>query len=145
MSNSYRVRMTYYALPTVALLALAGCSAPMSSTQLTNYLNRSYAYEPVDHFFFSYGRPAAEFKSYDGGTVYRWVSLEPAQLPRQHTMVYTSPKGNYAVVDSYDGIPQAQYCELRIYTDQQDVIQHFAVVVDSVGKWSASRCSEIFY
>lgn len=137
--------MKSFAATIAALLLLAGCAEPMSHGQLERYLDRVYGNHPVEQFFFGYGRPVGEFKEYDGGHVYRWASLQPTEL-RDHGIAYFSAaSGHMTVVDNYNGLPQAQYCELRIYTDEQGIVEHFAVVVDSIGKWTASRCTEILY
>jgi len=138
--------MNYARMIMTALLLMTACTAPMSSDQLVNYLNRLYANAPASEFFADFGLPAGEFARDDGETVYRWVSLEPAVFPEEHAIThYQVPGGHYTLVDGYNGIPQAQYCELRIYTDRQGIIERFAVAVDSIGKWTASRCTEIFY
>lgn len=127
------------------LLALAGC-VPASETprQLTDDLNRHYAGRPAIEFFDAFGRPTGEFSN-PRGAIYRWVSTHDGKpsgnVARQ---IYTSPSTNYEIVDNYRGMTENYYCELRVYVDQADVIDHFAVAVDSSGKWSSSRCTEIF-
>jgi len=109
-----------------ALLLLAGCVVTTESPhELAIDLHQQYGGRTANQFFYSYGRPASEVSLPGGYKSYRWTSLKEP-------------------FDSDEVPPQYYYCEIEIYTDNQDIIQDFAILVDSVGKWSASRCSEIF-
>lgn len=129
-----------------AILLLAACSeSPKSPAELTDALNRRYRDRPANEFFVDYGLPAGEFELGDGTHIYRWTSNQRDAVPTAVNFTrYNAPNEDYQLVDTYNGITETHYCELRIYTDAGDIIQKFAVAVDSIGKWSASRCSEIF-
>lgn len=65
--------------------------------------------------------------------------------PRPLTTVttYSTPNTEYVVVEKTDAVPATDYCELKILADRENTIWRIDVIVDSVGKWSASRCREI--
>ena len=130
----------------IGFCMLAGCThLPASVPQIVDSLERHYNNRPVNEFFFDYGQPTGEFDFDDGMRIYRWTSLQlhPGEQVAP-ARIYRSDSASYTIVDNYRSVTERQYCELRIYTDADDVIQKFSVAVDSMGKWSASRCSEIF-
>jgi len=128
------------------ICALASCSdTGRNPTVVADDLNHRFIGQPANDFFRQYGLPGDDFELSEGGTVYRWASVRSAMIPADVTVRrYTSPDGTYEVADTYSLPSEAQYCELRIYADSENVIEKFAVSVDTMGKWSSSRCSEIF-
>ena len=125
---------------------LAGCNSGDSSYYTEYSLNKKFDNYPVTNFFHVYGFPEARFERTDGGVVYRWSSSDLDVYPsHEHPQVYYSDKGTYQVVaDEHRRGTQRQYCELRIYADREEYIRRIDITVDSAGKWSESRCSEIF-
>ena len=58
---------------------------------------------------------------------------------------YAVPGKSYVMADAYQGVTRTDYCELRVYADKDGYIDHFAIAIDSMGKWSPSRCQEVFW
>jgi hypothetical protein len=134
-------------LISLCVAALAGCSGYIgnSSDYIIHYLDKGFVGHPVNEFFYVYGAPAGKFDQGAGNVVYRWVSTQLRSHPAKVRVdEYTSTTGEYEAVDSYKGSIEHQYCELRILVDRNDLIRSFDIAVDSSGKWSTSRCSEIF-
>ncbi len=136
-------------IPLIILILSGCCSSGNSPDYITYYLNRGYDGSPINQFFIDYGYPAGLFEQAGNKRVYRWVSTQYTRQykgdPKQTTSDrFASNNKNYQSIDTYHGITERQYCEIRIYTDAADIIKDFSVAVDSTGKWSASRCSEIF-
>ncbi len=129
----------------LSALLLAGCDTSNSEEYTTYALNQHYAGRPVNMFFSDYGVPEAEFEENGKGRIYRWSSVQPARMPAHANLhAYEYSNGKYVVGDTYQGRLERQYCELRIYTDTEDNVRRFSLAVDSLGKWSVSRCSELF-
>ncbi len=128
------------------LLLLAACAPEARSPYVvSDDLTHRYMGQPANEFFKEYGLPAADFALNDDSTVYHWASARSGLTSAiATTSAYVGPDGVYEIANVYDGHPKAQYCELRIYTDAANVIQHIDVAVDTMGKVNGSRCSEIF-
>jgi len=131
--------MKYSALCICAFLLLIGC-ASNSTSYVTYYLDKGYDGHPVNEFFRDYGYPAGEFKA-GQGKAYRWTSV---RAPEENRAMYATADGTYQITDNYRGSTVRNYCELRIITNRDDIILGFSIAVDSTGKWSSSRCSELF-
>ncbi len=130
----------------VTALLLSGCVAPVPPAtpyQVNDDLNRAFSGDPVNRFFYKFGQPAGEFESGDGHHIYRWTSVR-GRFSDAPISTWQAPTGTYRLVDTYSGKVETEYCEVRVYTDSQGFIDHFEVAVDSIGRWSSSRCSEIF-
>jgi hypothetical protein len=129
----------------LAATSLAGCNSGNSSSYTEYGLNHQFTDHPVNEFFHIYGFPIGRFEKTTGNIVYQWASAQQDAFPPQaHPVTYYSEKGNYQIVDNYQNGTQRQYCALRIYTDRQETIRRIEIAVDSIGKWSSSRCSELF-
>ena len=139
-------RVMKRSLITIILLVLGGCcSEGASPAYITYFLNKDYDGRPANQFFADYGYPAGAFERTNGTTVYLWASSRDKVQPRKAAPTdFISAHGNLQMVDTYHGVTARQYCEIRIVTDTADNITDFLVAVDSTGKWSTSRCSEIF-
>jgi hypothetical protein len=134
-------------LAALGLAALCGCchSDGASPAYITYFLNHDYDGHPATQFFASYGYPSGAFERANGSRVYIWASSRyKAELSHATPTDFTSSGGNFQMVDTYHGSTERQYCEIRVYADAADTIKDFIVAVDSTGRWSASRCSEIF-
>ncbi len=129
----------------LAAVLLAGCNSGDSSYYTEYSLNKKFEGHPINEFFHAYGFPSARFEKSDGQIMYRWASSQLDVYPAHaHPEAYYSDKGTYEVVDEPRGGTRRQYCELRIHTDRAETIHKIDITVDSMGKWSNSRCSEIF-
>jgi hypothetical protein len=130
----------------IAMLSASACTYEESPAQVASDLTRHYLGRPANEFFQSYGQPSGEFSYSDGSTAYRWVSAQ-SQLPPANAVIsktYQAPGSTYQMSDTYYGKVETHYCELRIFTNPDNNIEKISVAVDSTGKWSASRCQEIF-
>lgn len=130
------------------MLFVGGCGTHSSDYTLYS-LNASFKDQPINKFFYVYGVPTEEFDLAKGNKVYRWASVLPSTVASTthsdfYYVSYITDSATYHVTDNYRGSTERQYCELRIYTDKNDIVQDFAIAVDTYGKWSRSRCSEIF-
>ncbi len=139
--------MRYSVALCAIVLLLAGCVKLTANPPdyIVYNLNRGFAGHPASDFFTHFGYPVAGFDHKDGTREYRWTSVASKTDNSKDTLdTYTSPTGEYHFKDSYHGVTERQYCELRIYADISDNITSFAIAVDSTGRYSASRCSELF-
>jgi hypothetical protein len=127
-----------------AFLLFTACTPAQSPQNLVYFLDKGFTGHPVNQFFYQYGFPSGEFTSTGDSKYYRWTSIQPAGKPGTLHSTYQNANGSYDLMDNPHTGVMRQYCELRIYTDSNDVIRNFAIVVDSIGKWTTSRCSEIF-
>lgn len=135
---------TRYLLGVLAAMLLTGCIGN-SPYYTTYYLDKGFVGHPVNEFFYVYGYPSGRLEKANGNVVYQWVSAQSiTDASKANPNIYTSPNGSYQAVDAYSGSVQRQYCELRINTDKNEIVRSFDIVVDTDGKWSTSRCSEIF-
>ena len=97
----------------------------------------------ISDFFVMYGMPVDSRTLRDGSVSYRWISLEPAMASSPGYIV--SSAGHYAIPQAGgNGQMVSGYCEVRILTDKQDRIRNLTLVNDPIGKFSGSRCGEIF-
>jgi len=130
----------------LAIILLAACCFEGNSPEyIIYYLNDAFKGRPANEFFASYGFPSARFQEVNGNTVYWWASTQLKTYPSQaNPATYLSADGSYQIVGGYRGKDERQYCEIRIYASKEDIINGFDIAVDSTGKWSTSRCSEIF-
>jgi hypothetical protein len=124
-----------------ALFLLAACTPAATPQAAMERASREFAGHDVTEFFISYGSPVSSQAQGDGKT-YRWVSIEPSGGPRSAGII-TYPGGHFGTMGS-NGEMVSGYCEISIRTDSQERIQKLTLVYDSVGKFSSSRCAEIF-
>ena len=132
-----------YVVLLIGTFALCGCAHSSSYTR--SNLERNFATHPVNEFFRDYGFPFGSIENKNGSDIYLWSSIDVDKFASQaRPVTYYSNNGVYPVVDNDSGNMQREYCQLRIYTDKAGTIEKIDITVDSVGKWSNSRCSEIF-
>jgi len=125
------------------LLFLAACTSVPAPQAAMDSINRQFAGRDVNAFFTEFGAPVSSQPSGNGKT-YRWLSLEPQGVSRPAT-VMTYPGGHFGQIgDNTNGEMVSGYCEISIRTGSDDKIEHMALVYDSTGKFSGSRCAEIF-
>lgn len=129
----------------IALAAALTACGGSTSAYTSYHLNKQYDDHAVNDFFSEYGFPEARFERTNGEAVYEWASTEyKRNRPEATPISYYSDKGMYQVVENTSPKEEMQYCKLRIHTDRNEIIRQIDIKVDSIGKWSNSRCSEIF-
>jgi hypothetical protein len=131
-------------LPLLALLAACTPQPPHPAQAMAD-INAEFKGKPASIFFLDFGSAADSKPDSSGGRVYRWLSIEP-DMGEPHTTLFSSPEGPYGFADSSapNGDMMAGYCEVRVFADRADRIRHIDLMYDSPGKYSGSRCAEIF-
>lgn len=132
----------YYAAM-FGVVLLAGCNSGESSNNVEYTLNQKFDGHPAGEFFHDYGFPVARYASLDNGASYKWASTQLGIHPEEAYLT-SSYNNTYQVANDHHGRVARQYCELHVDVDSNDVIRNISVSVDSQGKFSRSRCSEIF-
>jgi len=128
-----------------ALLLLAACTPYTPPARVMDDLNREFVGHDSGEFFADFGSAVSSKAARNGGLDYRWVSIEPGAAA-SHTTLFNRPGGVYGFMDTSpaNGDMMAGYCEIRIHTDADLRITQLTLVNDSPGKFSGSRCAEIF-
>jgi len=106
-------------------------------------VNREFDGHDVTEFFLSYGSPSGSEALSTGGKNYRWISLELHGGPRHATAIMANRHFG-TIGGTENGEMMNGYCEIRILADEDDRIRKLTLVYDSIGKYSGSRCAEIF-
>lgn len=126
------------------LVILAGCTPTMTPDQAMQRINGEFSGHDIGEFFVSYGSAAGVKTQNDGSKLYHWVSIEPhsgSNLPGY----INYPGGHYVpIAPGTNGEILSGYCEINIATTRDDRIQKLTLISDSIGKYSGSRCAEIF-
>ena len=123
---------------------LAACNNAVAPNLVMERLNQRYAGKPVGEFFRNYGRPVGKPRAADDGETYVWATIQPDNKPAGVPGVHVSPNAQITFPSSAAKAPGGLICQLTIQTDTKGAIRNFAIVHDSEGKRSNSRCSEIF-
>jgi len=127
----------------LATLTLAACTTTQQAHDAlqTRWLGRS-----ADAFFVQYGPPASSFPLADGRLVYEWTggrrnyALGGSAFTTAHAVGSTA----YATTSYSGGGTLAVGCSVRIVADGERTIQAIAPTVDTVGRFTTSRCAEVF-
>jgi hypothetical protein len=131
--------MKYILFSAIALLA--ACTQMPASSDSFDRVNQEFKGQDVNNFFIDYGSPAGVVSSTKYGRIYRWISLD-THLGDSENLSHT---GNYVIPNiSSEGVMTAGYCEIHIRVDIRGRIEKITEVNDSLGKFSSSRCAEIF-
>jgi hypothetical protein len=131
-------------LPVLLLLLAAACTPQPTPQWAITRTNAEFDGKDVGLFFASYGAPAGVHSDGNEGKLYRWLSIEPMGGGSGAGYI-NYPNGNYAIPsDNSNGEMLTGYCEVRIRTDADLHIRDISLISDSIGKYSGSRCSEIF-
>ena len=135
--------MKFTLFTSILLIVLSACTPMPGKRDAMERVNQEFIGQDANNFFLSYGRAAGSASMRDGGRQYRWLSVEPNGGGRSGYLV--SPSGHYVTPsDETNGEMLSGYCEISVRTDASDRIKKIAIVSDSVGKFSGSRCAEIF-
>jgi hypothetical protein len=128
----------------IAMLAVVAACTPMQTPkQAMIRVNKEFVGRDAGEFFVSYGSAVSSKPTHDRGAIYRWISLEPHGGANDIYHPYLG--GHYSIpADDANGEMITGYCEISIRVNKDDQIEKFTIVNDSIGKFSGSRCAEIF-
>jgi hypothetical protein len=128
----------------IVLAILSGCT---TTAQGINRANSRFVGRNMDDFVKEYGMPIREFKLNDGSKVYRWSSeVLTYGLPSSTTFQATQSDSGLisGTSQTYGGGSINVFCEVDIFTTSDGTITAIKPVRDTLGKWTTSRCAEIF-
>jgi hypothetical protein len=127
----------------VGLLALPGCTTTQEA--MTNATSK-YVGKNFDQFVLDHGIPHSKYQLNSGGYVYVWNSgIITYSMPVTTTFSGTASPYSYSGTATTTGGGAIDvFCELKIHTDESGQILSITPVTDTLGKWTTSRCAEIF-
>lgn len=124
-------------------IILCSCT---STKQAIDVLNTTMVGKNIDEFVLQYGTPSNKHQMNNGEYIYTWNSgVLSYAMPSTTTMSGTSNSYGYQGTATITGGGSIKvFCEIQIHTDSQGNIINFKAMRDTLGKWTTSRCSEIF-
>lgn len=127
----------------VAAFILAGCASTQEAAQT---LSSNFAGKNIDAFVLRHGAPFQRHQLNSGDLLYRWSSEVHAYgLPTTTTVQGTAtPVGFSGTATTTGGGTVNVFCEVEILTAQDGNIKSISPVRDTIGRWTTSRCAEIF-
>lgn len=128
-------------IPVLAILA--GCA---TTQQATDALQKGFVGRDLDAFVLRYGAPLQRHQLNSGGSIYVWSSeVQSYDLPSTTTIQgTTSPYGfSGSAVTTGGGVVNV-FCEVQIVTAPNGTITSIAPTRDTIGRWTTSRCAEVF-
>jgi hypothetical protein len=128
----------------ILLVIFTGCT---TTEQGLNKANSQFVGRNMDDFVREYGMPYREFKLNDGSKLYRWSSgVLSYGIPSSTT--FQATQGTYGQItgtsQTHGGGSIDVSCEVDIHTTSDGTITAIKPVRDTLGKWTTSRCAEIF-
>jgi len=128
---------------TLLILLLSGCT---TTNQAMLRVNNSFAGKNIDEFVLQHGVPYKKHQLNSGDFIYVWNSgVISYQMPATTNLSGTvSPYGYTGTATTYGGGALNVFCEVQIHTAQDGMIRSIQAVRDTIGKWTLSRCSELF-
>ena len=127
----------------VLICLTSGCT---STSQGIARANSSFAGKNLDTFVLAHGIPYAKHELSSGEYVYLWNSgVISYAMPHTTSMsgTYTST-GYSGTAHTTGGGTLDVYCEVQIHTEADGTILDIKATKDTWGKWTTSRCAEIF-
>lgn len=126
----------------VALL-LFGCATTREGMERAN---TAFVGKNIDDFFLTYGVPYRKHQLTNGEFLYLWNSgVISYGLPTTTNITGTkNPYGYSGTAVTYGGGSIDVFCEVQIHTSAEGKILSINPVSDTLGKWTTSRCAEIF-
>ena len=128
----------------VALICLnSGCA---STSQGVARAKIRFVGKNLDEFVLAHGIPYAKHELSSGEYVYLWNSgVISYTMPQTTTMsgTYTST-GYSGTAHTTGGNSMDVFCEVQIHTQADGTILDLKATKDTWGKWTTSRCAEIF-
>jgi len=128
----------------IAIFILSGCT---TTEEAMLRANNEFVGKNIDDFVLKHGIPYAKHQLNNGEYVYAWSSgVISYDMPATTTMSGTvSPYGYYSGTAMTTGGGSINvWCEVQIHTTAEGKILSIKPLRDTWGKWTTSRCSEIF-
>ncbi len=124
-------------------LLLYGCTTTQGAMQRAA---SSFGGENIDAFVLTHGIPYRKYQLNNGDYVYVWNSgVISYKMPATTTITGTvTPYSYTGTATTYGGGSIDVFCEVQIHTKSDGTIMSIKAVRDTIGKWTTSRCSEIF-
>ena len=126
------------------LLFYAGCT---TTQQAMERANLAYVGHNVDEFVLMFGIPCGEHQLNDGRKIYTWsLGQQSYYIPYQTTTSGSvNSFGQYSGSSfTYGGGVASIFCDIEVITTSDGTITHISALRDTWGKWTTSRCAEIF-
>jgi len=130
-------------LPLIAIL-ISGC---VSTQSVANRIADQYGGQNFDQFVRNHGIPHSKYQMGNGGYIYVWNSgIVSVTMPATTSMSGTVSSTGYVygTGTTTGGGALNLYCEVQIETDKYNTIRTVTITADTWGKWTTSRCSELF-
>ena len=127
-----------------AFILISGC---VSTQKVANRIYAEYNGQNFDSFVRERGLPHSRYQLSDGGNVYVWNSgVITYRMPSTTTVSGTvDSSGYYAGCGVTTGGGNLNvFCEVQIETDRNNIIRAVTITRDTIGKWTTSRCGEVF-
>lgn len=131
-----------------AVLAFAALAAGCTTTeQAANFLQRQYAGQNLDAFVLKHGAPYKKHQLNSGDVMYAWSSeIRTYAMPTMTTFQGTAAPGGAVTGSAFTtgGGGASVFCEVTIVTRPDGTIKAIDPSYDTIGRWTTSRCAEIF-
>ena len=126
------------------LLLFMGCT---TTEQAMQRVNSRFVGRNIDEFVLKHGIPYAKHQLNNGDFIYAWSSgIISYYMPTTTTMSgHVSPYSYYSGSAMTTGGGSIDVCcEVQIHTAADGTILSIKPLIDTLGRWTTSRCSEIF-
>jgi len=122
-------------------------SACVSTQKVADKIGYRYIGQNLDLFVRENGIPYSKYQMSGGGYIYAWNSgVVALKMPAT-----TSFSGNVSSTGYVNGTATTTgggtwnlYCEIRIQTDRNNTVNSITIINDTWGRWTTSRCHEVF-
>ena len=140
------MKSVYHHIPTaiIFLLLASGCTTTKSAI---DYIGVNYVGNNIDKFIIDHGIPSKQYELNNGNIIYEWVSnIRSYGLSNTTTQNgHMTTSGNFTSTSiSSGGGSLDVYCKLEFHTDPNGIILSAKSITDTIGRWTTSRCAEIF-
>jgi len=135
--------MFRFSICIIAVLLLNGCT---TTQQAMRRANNSFVGKNLDEFVLKHGIPHSKYQLNNGDYVYLWNSgVISYNMPATTTISGTDFGGYYSGSGTTIGGGTLNvFCEVQIHTTAEGEILSITPLRDTWGRWTTSRCSEIF-
>lgn len=135
--------MTSRIWPLLLSLTIPGCGPTFAEMQR---VESGYVGRNIDEFVLAHGIPAQKMVLNSGDVLYQWRS-DAVNIDLPGTTTATSHTIDGRTTTTVQNTPDTHLsllCELSILTGPEGTIKTVTITHDTWGKWTTSRCREIF-